>query len=96
MSLLLHRIPACAVNRTKRLIQSPKAYWADPALAAFLMGHYTLESARKGREAGALFENLVLLHLQVLANLLHPPARVHYWHTVSGAEVDFVVSGDEA
>ncbi len=90
-SFLLHRIPAFAVNRTKRLIKSPKTYWADPALAAFLMGHYTLESARKGRESGALFENLVLLHLQVLADLLHPPAKVYYWRTVSGAEVDFVV-----
>jgi len=90
-SFLLHRIPSFAVNRTKRLIKSPKMYWADPALAAFLMGHYTPESARNGREAGPLFENLVLLHLQVLADLLSPAARVHHWRTVSGAEVDFVV-----
>ncbi len=90
-SFILQRVPAFGVNRTKRLIKSPKTCWADPALAAFLMGYYTLESARKGREEGALFENLVLLHLQVRADLLHPPARVHYWRTVSGAEVDFVV-----
>lgn len=90
-SFLLHRVPAFSVNRTKRLIKSPKVYWTDPALAAFLMGHYTLESVRKSREAGALFENLVLLHLQVLADLLYPPARIRYWRTVSGAEVDFVV-----
>lgn len=87
---LLHRLPAFAVSRTKRLIKSPKAYWADPALAAFLMGHYTLESMRKSREAGPLFENLVLLHLQVLADLLRPPARLYYWRTTSGVEVDFV------
>ena len=90
-SFLLHRVPAFAKSRTKRLIKSPKLYWADPGLAAFLMGHYTEEGLRSSREAGALFENLVLLHLQVLSDLLTPPARIHHWRTVSGREVDFIV-----
>ncbi|MFH1609029.1 MAG: ATP-binding protein [Candidatus Bipolaricaulota bacterium] len=90
-SFLLHRLPAFAKSKSKRLIKSPKIYWADPALAAFLMGHYTEEAVRGAREEGALFENVVLLHLLVLAEILRPKARVYYWRTVSGAEVDFVV-----
>jgi uncharacterized protein len=31
------RISAYAVNRTRRLIKSPKLYWSDNALAHFLM-----------------------------------------------------------
>jgi len=91
ISFLLHRLPAYAVSRTKRLIKSPKIYWADPGLATFLMGHYSAEELRESREAGPVFENLVLLHLRVLAELLRPPARLHYWRTVTGAEVDFVL-----
>lgn len=90
VSFLIHRVPAFAKSKTKRLIKSPKLYWADPGLAAFLMGHYREESLRNSREVGALFENLVMLHLQVLADLLSPPGRIYHWRTISG-EVDFVV-----
>ncbi len=90
-SFLVHRVPAFARNRGKRLIKSPKLYWADPALAAFLAGHYNEESLRSSREAGGLFENLVLQQLQTAASLMSPPARLHYWRTVTGQEVDFVL-----
>ncbi len=90
-SYLVHRLPAYAASRTKRLIKSPKLYWADPGLATFLMGYYSPQELRESREAGYAFENLVFLHLQVLADLLRPPARLLYWRTVTGAEVDFVV-----
>jgi len=90
-SFLVHRIPAFVRNRGKRLIKSPKLYWADPALAAFLAGHYNEESLRNSRESGGLFENLVLQQLQSVANLMSPPARIHYWRTVTGQEVDFVL-----
>lgn len=90
-SFLVHRIPAFARNRGKRLIKSPKLYWADPALAAFLAGHYDEESLRNSREAGGLFENLVVQHLQVTVSLMSPQARLYYWRTVTGQEVDFVL-----
>ena len=37
-SYLLVRLPAYAVNRTKRLIKSPKLYWADTGVALHLAG----------------------------------------------------------
>jgi predicted AAA+ superfamily ATPase len=90
-SFLVHRVPAFARNRGKRLIKSPKLYWADAALAAFLAGHYDEASLRTSREAGGLFENLVLQQLQVAGSLMSPPARIHYWRTAAGQEVDFVL-----
>jgi len=90
-SFLIHRVPAFARNRGKRLIKSPKLYWADPALAAFLAGHYDEKSLRASREIGGLFENLVLQQLQVASSLMSPPARIHYWRTAAGQEVDFVL-----
>ena len=38
-----------------------------------------------------LFENLALQQLQASASLLSPPARLYYWRTVTGQEVDFVL-----
>ena len=35
-SYLLVRLPAYAVNRTKRLIKSPKLYWGDVGVALHL------------------------------------------------------------
>lgn len=37
-SYLLVRLPAYAVNRTKRLIKSPKLYWCDTGLALRIAG----------------------------------------------------------
>ncbi len=34
----LVRLPSYSVNRTKRLIKSPKLYWSDTGLALFLAG----------------------------------------------------------
>lgn len=82
-SCLLVRLPAYAVNRTKRLVKSPKFYFADVGLALHLTG---------GREpSGAHFENLVLADLLAWRDGRLPRADLHYWRTQSGEEVDFVV-----
>jgi len=88
---LIQRLPAFAVNRTKRLIKSPKVIWIDPGLASFLAGHYDPESLAASREAGGIFESLVYLHLNTLAQLMVPKARLFYWRTVTGKEVDLVL-----
>ena len=88
---LVERLPAYTSNRTTRLVKSPKLYWTDPGLAAFLAGYYDRDSLSKGREAGAFFESLILHHLKVLAQLLTPRGRLFYWRTTTGHEVDFVL-----
>ena len=90
-SSLLTRLPAFAVNRTKRIVKSPKPYWFDSGAASFLSGHYSVDSLATSREAGGAFEGLVMQHLAVLARLLTPKARLHYWRTTTGLEVDCVL-----
>jgi len=53
---LVERLPAFALNSTKRLIKSPKVIWSDPGLVSFLAGHYDIESLRSSREAGGILE----------------------------------------
>jgi len=88
---LIDRLPAFSVNRTKRLIKSPKVMWSEPGLVSFLAGHYDPESLKTSREAGGVFESMVYLHLKALSQLLVPRPRIYYWRTTTGKEVDFVL-----
>ena len=86
-SYLLVRLPAYAVNRTKRLIKSPKVYWGDTGVAL----HLTQEEEPRGVH----LENLVLHDLLTWRDTRLDRAEVFYWRTTIGEEVDFVVeSGD--
>jgi len=88
---LVERLLAYATSRTTRLVKSPKLYWADPGLAAFLAGYYERDALAQAREAGAFFETLILHHLKVLAQLMVPRGWLFYWRTTTGHEVDFVL-----
>jgi len=88
---LFDRLPAYTASRTTRLLKSPKAFFNDPALAVFLSGYYELEDLRKAREYGAYFETFIYHHLRILARLTTPAGRLHFWRTMDGNEVDFVL-----
>src|SRR5581483_5410405 len=82
-SYLLVRLPAYAVNRTKRLIKAPKLYWGDTGVA--------LHVADLEEPAGAHLENLVLQDLLAWRDARLDRAEIGYWRTASGEEVDFVI-----
>jgi predicted AAA+ superfamily ATPase len=77
------RLPAFAVNRTRRLIKAPKLYWSDTALALFLAG--------ETEPRGAHLENLVLVDLLAWRDVQARRPEVLYWRTATGLEVDFVI-----
>ena len=77
------RLPAFAVNRTRRLIKAPKLYWSDTALALFLAG--------ETEPRGPHLENLVLADLLAWRDTQARRPEVLYWRTATGLEVDFVV-----
>ncbi|MFC1573012.1 ATP-binding protein [Candidatus Eisenbacteria bacterium] len=82
-SYLLVRLPAYAVNRTKRLIKSPKLYWGDTGVVLHL--------SEGGEPSGAHFENLVLHDLLAWRSARIERAELFYWRTTIGEEVDFVI-----
>ena len=81
-SYLLVRLPAYAVNRTKRLIKTPKIYWGDTGVALHLS---------EAEPGGAQLENLVLHDLLAWRDAGLEHADFSYWRTASGEEVDFVI-----
>jgi predicted AAA+ superfamily ATPase len=82
-SYLLVRLPAYAVNRTKRLIKSPKLYWGDTGVALHL--------AEGEKPRGAHLENLVLCDLLAWRDARLERADLFYWRTAIGEEVDLVI-----
>jgi len=82
-SYQLVRVPAYAVNRTKRLIKTPKLYWADTGLALHISG--------SDQPTGAHLENIVLTDLLAWRDAQTERAEVLYWRTSTGDEVDFVI-----
>lgn len=88
---LFQRLSAYGGGRGARLVKAPRVMWTDPGLAVYLAGYFDAPSLGAARELGGFFETLVHLHLRVLASLLSPPGRLHFWRTRSGQEVDFVL-----
>ena len=83
-SYLLVRLPAYAVNRTKRLIKAPKIYWGDTGVA--------MQLAETEEPGGAHLENLVLHDLLAWRDARIERAELGYWRTSVGEEVDFVIA----
>jgi len=90
-SYLLHRLPAYAVNRTKRVIKTPRLFFCDTGLAAYLAGIETLADLEKAGLTGAFLETLIFSDLLSWRETLTPRPEILYWRTASGAEVDFVI-----
>lgn len=90
-SYLLHRLPAYAVNRTKRVIKAPRLFFCDTGLAAYLAGIESGADLEKAGLAGAFLETLIFSDLLAWRETLTPRPEILYWRTASGAEVDFVI-----
>lgn len=82
-SYQLIKVPAYSVNRTKRLIKTPKVYWADTGLGLHLSG--------QAQPEGAHLENVVLGDLLSWKESQITKPDIFYWRTTVGDEVDFVI-----
>lgn len=83
-------------NLGKRLVKTPKLYFHDTGLAAYLMGirdaaHLSIHSAR-----GALFENFVICELMKRRYNEGLAANLYFWRSNTGEEVDVLIEqGDK-
>lgn len=82
-SYQLVRLEPYSVNRTKRLIKSPKLYWPDTGLALHVAGN--------AEPSGPHLENLVLSDLLAWRDTCIPRPEILYWRTASNQEVDLVI-----
>jgi predicted AAA+ superfamily ATPase len=78
----------------KRLSKTPKLYFTDTGLAAYLMGYASAEGLWNSREAGALWENYVIGQWLRHRDWHEPPLMLWYWRDQAGNEVDLLIERD--
>lgn len=79
----------------KRLIKSPKLYFTDTGLAAFLAGFKSPAALWASPLAGAFFENHVVGQWLRWKEWNQPAASLWFWRNQAGDEVDLVVELDQ-
>ncbi len=78
-------------NFGKRMVKTPKLYFTDPGLAAWLMGLREPSQVFFHAQRGALFENLVVAEfLKGRFNRGLPP-DLYFWRDSRGVEVDLLL-----
>ena len=84
-------LPPWFENLGKRLIKSPKLYFYDTGLAAWLMGIDDPAQVVTHPLRGHLFENLVITEFAKYFENQGERARLHFWRDSNGQEVDLIV-----
>ena len=90
-SFIVRRLQPWFANLGKRLVKSPKLYFCDTGLAAWLIGITQQDQLQSHPLRGALFENLVVMEFVKHAVHHGNPVGLHYYRDSSGHEVDLVV-----
>jgi len=78
-------------NFGKRIIKSPKLYFLDTGLAAYLVGIQTQEHLLDGPMGGALFETFVVTNFLKRFSALDTNISLYYWKNIGGIEVDLLI-----
>lgn len=86
-TFILERITPYFRNVRKEITKSPTIYFYDLGLRNYAFG--TFGSIRDSKDAGFLFQNLIF-HL-LKEKTKDTSAKIHFWRTKDGAEVDFVI-----
>lgn len=78
-------------QRTKRLVKSPKLYFADTGLLTYLLGFNSMSDLPSHALWGAVWENLVISEVRkhYLAHGKRPP--LWFWRTAQGHELDLLI-----
>jgi predicted AAA+ superfamily ATPase len=90
-SFVVFELPPFFENIGKRVIKSPKIYFTDVGLAAFLLGIHTEEQATRDPLRGNLYENLVIS--DIIKGALNKGIRpeIYFFRDSHGAEVDLLI-----
>ena len=95
MNYFLDELPGwdAPIRSRSRVRTKPKRYFADPSLAAALLGTAPDRLVREGQLLGVLFESLCIHDLGVYASMLPDasPQSLRYYADADGLEVDAVI-----
>ncbi len=87
-SYLVMRLPPYHRNFGKRLVKTPKLYFLDVGLMAWLLGIRDATAIETHASRGALFETFVVSELVKQRFNMGRPADLYFWRDNVGHEVD--------
>lgn len=93
-SFLIFKLEPYFNNYTKRLVKSPKIYFTETGLAAYLLGIKNAAQVSRDPLMGNLFENMVIL--EVLKKQLNNGGQkeLYYFRDSKGFEIDLLVPSE--
>ncbi len=78
-------------NELQRLVKTPKLYFCDTGLCAFLTRWLTMESLRDGAASGHLYENYVVMELVKNYAYAQSTALLTFYRDSNAKEIDVFV-----
>jgi uncharacterized protein len=91
-SYIIFRLPCYFNNFGKRLIKSPKIYFTDVGLAAYLLGINSAEQISRDPLIGGLFENMVVAEALKQRYNSGKEAELYYFRDQKGFEIDLILN----
>ena len=90
-SYLVFRLPPHHRNFGKRLVKTPKLYFLDVGLMAWLLGIRDTQTLETHVARGALFETWVIGELVKQRCNAGQPADLYFWRDSTGTDVDVLI-----
>jgi predicted AAA+ superfamily ATPase len=95
-SYLVFALPPYYRNFSKRLVKTPKIYFYDTGLVAWLLGIQNPEQLSIHPMRGALFEALIVAELIKNRQNQGIPGNLYFWRDSTGNEIDVIIeAGDK-
>ena len=91
-SFLVYRLKPHFSNISKRVVKSPKVYFTEPGLVAYLLGIVTAEQMSRDPLRGQLFENMVVMEAYKRFSNEGRDPRLSFLRTEKGFEIDLMLS----
>ena len=88
---IIYLLPPFSNNELKRLSKTPKLYFCDTGLCAYLSMWLTRDTLMNGAASGHYFENYVVIEL--LKNYAYSPDKVNlsYYRDSNAKEIDIII-----
>ncbi|CAH2032537.1 AAA family ATPase [Trichlorobacter ammonificans] len=94
-SYIIHLLRPHHRNFNKRLVKSPKLYFCDAGLAAWLLGIHKPEDMAFHAQRGNLFETLMVAEFLKQRWNDGRPSNLYFWRDSRGLEVDLLLEEGE-
>lgn len=89
-SFIVKRLPPYFENIGKRLVKTPKLYFTEVGLAAYLIGLRTVDQVKVHPLRGALFENLMVMDMIKHQENLALEPDLYFYRDQNKVEVDVI------